>query len=60
MGARLRGANPRRAREIAAAGEAFARAHLHEAGVACYFWHLLSALGELQSFEPRTAGFREL
>ena len=44
----------------AEAGQAFARNHLHETAVACYWWHLLSAFGELQSFDPRTAGFRSL
>ena len=53
-------ANPARARAIAAAGQAFAQAHLHENAVACYWWHLLSAFSELQDFEPRKAGFRPL
>ncbi|KAL1527459.1 hypothetical protein AB1Y20_016124 [Prymnesium parvum] len=52
--------NPQMAHSIAAAGQAFAKAHLHETAVACYWWHLLSALGELQNFVPRTKGFHPI
>ena len=56
-------ANPREAERIAAAGQAFAREHLHEFGIACYWWYLLTAFAELQNFQPRTSpahGFRAL
>ena len=52
--------NQAQAEKIALRGQAFAREHLHEYGIACYWWHLLTAFAELQNFEPRNVGFRPL
>ena len=53
--------HPRTAEAIAANGVRFAREHLHTKSIACYWWQLLRAFGELQDFEPRSSaalGFR--
>lgn len=52
--------NPRQAEAIAQNGKRFATRHLHKHAVACYWWQLLRAFAALQTFEPRTEGFKGL
>jgi hypothetical protein len=52
--------NPRQAEAIAQNGKRFATRHLHKHAVACYWWQLLRAFGALQTFQPRTEGFKVL
>ena len=52
--------NPRQAEAIAQNGKRFATRHLHKHAVACYWWQLLRAFAALQTFQPRTEGFKGL
>ena len=52
--------NPRQAEAIAQEGKRFATRHLHKHAVACYWWQLLRAFAALQTFQPRTEGFKGL
>jgi len=52
--------HPEEVTAIAAAGQAFARQHLHKHTIACYWWQLLSEFAALQSFKPRTHGFSDV
>eukprot|EP00967_Tisochrysis_lutea_P072382 scaffold96417_cov32-Tisochrysis_lutea.AAC.3 len=55
--------HPREAERIASSAKAFAKEHLHVPSIACYWWHLLTAFAELQTYLPRTnseLGFQPL